>query len=232
MPLPGLVAAGLPIAGAIGSAALQRGWALKDWHRMNAYNHPKEQVRRLREAGLPLASMFSGSGGSTSSAPQSSHVDPSLGSAQGLEKYFTNQMQRKQIQMIDEQIREQSAKADIVEGERDFKILGGKDVPIDPSDPASEGGLFHTMRKSNQVQSMEYDQRQKAAQAQTAEIVADLQRAKTQAEIDNILQTIDIGVQNERGQKILNDINDILTSKIGDGKWDLVQAMIYKLILK
>lgn len=229
--LAGIGAAASPIIGSIGSAALQRKWALQDWNRVNAYNHPKEQVKRNSEAGLPLAAMFS-QGGSTSSAPSQTSVDPTLGTAQGLEKFFTNRMQRKQVELIDQQIREQGAKADIIEGERNWLVKSGTILPISTDDPASEGGKFNSMWKSNQFKSLDINQRQKEAQAKSAEIVAELQRATTQGQINHILQTIGLSKENQRGQKIANDINDILTSKIGDGKWDLVQSMIYKLIFK
>lgn len=225
-------AAPISAVASLGSAAIQRGWALKDWRRVNEYNSPKAQVARLREAGLPLASMFSGSGGSQSADVKSSQVDPTLGTAQGLSAYMQNRMQRKQIELIDQQIREQSAKADITEGERDWNIRYGKVLPIPPDDPASEGGVFHSIFQSNQIQSLDANKRQKQAQAQSAEVVAELQRATTQGQIDHILQTIGLSKENQRGQKIVNDINDILTSKIGDGKWDLIQSMIYKFMFR
>lgn len=224
----GNIAAPLTAAASLGSAALQRRWALKDWQRVNAYNHPSAQVARLREAGLPLASMFSGSGGSTSSDVRSSNVDPSLGVAQGISAYMMNRMQRKQMQLVDEQIREQSAKADISEGERNWNIRMGRILPIKPDDPASEGGKFHSLWQSNQMQTLDLGKREKEANVKSAEVIADLQRATTQGQIDHILQTIGLSKENQRGQKIINDINDILTSNIGDGKWDIIQSMIYR----
>lgn len=94
----------LPVVGAVGAAFLQRKWALKDLERQNAYNHPRAQKERLRQAGLPLATMFGGQGGSTSEQPQNTQVDPSLGTAKGLESFYQNRMQTKQQQLMDEQM--------------------------------------------------------------------------------------------------------------------------------
>lgn len=46
---------------------LQRGWALSDWDKMNAYNHPAQQMQRLREAGLNPNLVY-GNGSATSTA--------------------------------------------------------------------------------------------------------------------------------------------------------------------
>lgn len=112
----------LPSIGSLGAAAIQRNWALKDWNRVNAYNTPKEQVKRLREAGLPLATMFGGQGGSTASPVDTTQVDPTLGTARGLEAHFTNRMQRKQLELMDQDLRVKTAEADIKEGERNWKL--------------------------------------------------------------------------------------------------------------
>lgn len=226
-----LALSGIPVLGSLASAALQRGWAIKDRDYQNNYNLPINQVKRLRAAGLPLASMFSGSGGSQSAETKSSNVDPLLGTAKGIDNYFTNQMQRKQMQMLDEQIREQGAAADLKEGERDW-LLKNINVPISPESPESEGGLFKFSKTTPQWQNLATEQKMKIAQTKTAEIIADLQQAKSQADIDHVLQTIELGKLNAEGQRIINKINTILTSNIGDKKWDLIQSMIYKLILK
>lgn len=103
-PLAAIATAATPVIGGIGSAFLQRNWALKDWHRTNAYNHPKEQIKRLQEAGLPSAALFSGGVGSQSDQPQATNVDPTLGTAKGIENYMQTKMQQKQMELLDEQI--------------------------------------------------------------------------------------------------------------------------------
>lgn len=128
-----LALSAIPSFGAIGAAALQRHWAIKDWNRVNAYNHPKAQIGRLKEAGLPLASMFSGSGGSTSTDVRGSSVDPTLGAAAGLQAYFQNRLQKKQLLLLDAQIRAENADADQKEGyaawlKKQTKGLDGTDT--------------------------------------------------------------------------------------------------------
>lgn len=110
------------IVGSLGSAAISRRWAIKDLKAQNEYNSPRAQVKRLKQAGLPLATMFGGQGGSTSDQPRSSEIDPSLGAARGMENYFQNRMQKAQLQLIDQQLREATAGADLKEGERDWYL--------------------------------------------------------------------------------------------------------------
>lgn len=99
-----VVAPGIGAALGLGAAAIQRKWALRDWERQNEYNSPVAQVQRNKEAGLPLAAMFGGSGGSTSSDVRGTPVDPTLGVAQGMQNYFQNRLQKKQIELLDAQI--------------------------------------------------------------------------------------------------------------------------------
>jgi len=201
----------IPSIASLGAAAIQRKWALKDWNRVNEYNAPKAQIGRLKEAGLPLAAMLSGSAGASSTAPdvRATNVDPTLGTVQGLQNYFTNRIQKKQIELLDQDLRIKTAEADIKESERDFNIYQGLHEDLTPEDPRSQGGRFQHYFTSNHRQSMAYQIRTKKAQTESAEITARLQEAKTQTDIDHVLQTIRIGVQNERGQKIINDINVI-----------------------
>lgn len=49
----------------------QRGHALDDWNMQNAYNHPKQQLQRLREAGLNAQMMYGGGAQMTGSIVRS-----------------------------------------------------------------------------------------------------------------------------------------------------------------
>lgn len=119
---------GIPVVGSIASGMLQRHWATKDVANQNLYNTPKEQVKRLREAGLPLASMFSGSGASVQSdLPRSSEIDPTLGTARGIENYFQNRLMKMQLQLQEqalrlgeENIKKTGAEANLAQGEADY----------------------------------------------------------------------------------------------------------------
>lgn len=114
------IASAVPVIGSIGAAALQRNWALKDLAAQNAYNSPRAQIARLKEAGLPLATMFGGQGGSTSEQPAATQVDPTLGAAKGLDAFFTNRMQTAQLALLSAQTRAQNADADLKAGEAKF----------------------------------------------------------------------------------------------------------------
>jgi hypothetical protein len=53
---------------AIMQAITERKWAVKDWNRQNAYNHPLQQMQRLKEAGLNPNLVY-GSGVETTAGP-------------------------------------------------------------------------------------------------------------------------------------------------------------------
>lgn len=102
--LPALVAA---IAGGLA----QRGGSLADIRRSNLYNHPVNQVRRLREAGLPMAAMGNNISNTQSQLPDSN--DLGVGMAAGkLSEYITTRLQQKQLELIEEQIRKTKAEAE------------------------------------------------------------------------------------------------------------------------
>lgn len=224
--LPGILST-LPVIGSIGAAALSRRWAQKDLQQQNLYNSPKQQIERLKEAGLPLASMFSGSGGSQSEQPRQTQIDPSLGAAKGLEQYYIGTMQKKQLQLITEQIGKAEADKTI------SQVAANEALGVDKyrRGPVYDKDGFLQIG-NRQTQDLDLTMRQKEAQTKTTEVIADLQQARTQAEIDHILNTIKLGNQtfdiNSVNQKTLNE----LIKNIGDGKWDLVQSMLYRLIFK
>lgn len=184
--LAGIGSALAPIGGAIGSAALQRSWALKDWERVNEYNSPKNQVARAREAGLPLASMFSGSGGSTSSAPNATNVDPTLGTAQGLQASALNRMQRKQLQLMDEQIGK--AEADKIVAQ----VAANKALDEDKFYHSNKGsydpvtGLTTIVEGNRRQDSLALSMQQQQAETETKDIALGLKRIeyKVQQELE------------------------------------------------
>lgn len=114
--LLGLAGSIIPGIGAVSAAKLQREWALKDLDAQNKYNSPTEQLRRLKEAGLPAAAFFSGGVSSQSDQPRSVNVDPTLGAAEGMSNLFKNRFQNAQLRLLDAQTRQQNATADEAEG--------------------------------------------------------------------------------------------------------------------
>jgi len=118
----------LPSAfGSIGSIVggiINRGQARRDIAEQNAYNHPKAQLARLREAGLPMAAMTGGNVGNQSSLP-TSHSGTQIGEGVGkIGNYITTQMQLKQLKILDEEIRLKGTEADKNEAERDWLLSG------------------------------------------------------------------------------------------------------------
>lgn len=113
--LGGLAGAVIPGLGAQASAQMQRRWALQDLEEQNRYNSPAEQLRRLKEAGLPAASFFSGGVSSQSDQPRSTNVDPTLGFAEGMQNLFQNRIQKAQVKVLEADARAKSADADIKE---------------------------------------------------------------------------------------------------------------------
>lgn len=214
----------IPVLGALGSAALQQKYAVKNWERTNAYNHPREQVKRLREAGLPLASMFTGSGGSQSQSLNTPNIDPTLGSAKGLDNYFTNRMQKKQLELMDQELRIRSADADLKEIGRDWARADY--VKEDPNQ------TLGAIPYSNQVMGLVTEQKAKIAESKASEITADLIEAKTQADIDHVLQTIKLGVQAHEYNEVKQWVDKWIKGEIQEGKMNAFKALLYKFFLK
>lgn len=154
----------IPTLGSLGAAAIQRNWALKDWQRVNEYNHPKNQIARNKEAGLPLAAMFS-QGGSTSSDVRSTNVDPTLGTAKGLENFFTNRMQKKQLELLEDQIYTEKGRGQIAWKEAGLKAneltLSNDRLQYEINAEGSDRVAPAYQPPSNQVQSMIRDRQTK-----------------------------------------------------------------------
>lgn len=110
MPIPLIAAAALantviqPTLSAITNAQNRKN-ALQDWNRQNAYNHPAQQMQRLKEAGLNPNLVYGG-GATTTAQPvhspqmQVPNVDlqkipESLGAYQNLE---TNKLEQQKVQ--------------------------------------------------------------------------------------------------------------------------------------
>jgi len=69
----------------------------------NQYNSPAAQLKRLRKAGLPLSYMYQGRVNQQSQAPQMS-IDPSLGQVQKIGLHQQDEINKKNIQRIHQQI--------------------------------------------------------------------------------------------------------------------------------
>lgn len=103
-----------------GGALLNRAQSQGDIARQNAYNHPLNQVRRLRESGLPMAALTGGMAGAQSALPQT------IDAGGTLNKYVTTQQQLQQLELVKEEIRLKRAEADKFSAERDWYLSGGQ----------------------------------------------------------------------------------------------------------
>lgn len=110
----------IPVVGSIFSSIINRRRAVEDARRAEQYNSAGAQVARLQAAGLSSSAMYAGADAGSASTPDMTEVDPTLGTAQGMEAYFQNRMQKQQLALMDEQIRNAAAEADVKEGERDW----------------------------------------------------------------------------------------------------------------
>lgn len=129
MPAPAWLAAvgqagqaSLPVIGNIASLLLQRSWAKKDLAAQNLYNSPVEQLKRLKEAGLPAAAFFSGGVSSQSDQPRAVNVSPDLGTSEVFNKFQLNQIQKLQVQDMEQAVRLKKIQGDMAEAERDFML--------------------------------------------------------------------------------------------------------------
>lgn len=222
--MPGFIEAfgpAVPVVGGIAAAALQRSWALKDWHRQNAYNHPSQQIARLKEAGLPLASMFSGSGGSTSSDVRNSEVDPTLGSAQGLQTFMINRLQRKQIELLDQQIGK--AEADKVISQVAANKARDEDRYYREPKIDDQGFLQEGNRRRDSLimgtEQMQSDTKIKAAMAEVA-------NAKSKAELAHIVETNKLLELQFRDHKAFIDWKEKFFQSMKSGEFDLQSLMV------
>ena len=235
----GILAGALPVAGAFGSAALQQHYAQKNWKQQNAYNHPKQQIARLKEAGLPLATMFGGQGGSTSSPIPTPNVDPSLGTAQGVNNFQQTMMQRKQLDLMDQELRTKTAAADIAEAERDFQLSRQIDgtIPIKDFEPQfGDSNMVQGMRRERAAKQADLEIR--GIEKGLKQIDLDMSPEKIRSAIDQVLAStalINLNIQKDEAyygmiDQIAKDMRDGGAGFDGVGR--LIRAWFYKIALR
>lgn len=221
MPLPLLAAAMLPaaISGAAGIAGqgisaitqaitnkknYKRAQSMRDYD--NAYNHPKEQMKRLKEAGLNPAMMYGGSQSvqaSSGTAPQAQAPQFDLGGIVG------NMMQAMQVQAqtanlkeVNENLKLQGQATKLENVLRDAKILEyDRKNKMQQSflDTTLEGLKYkNQLTQADIAYRLDENERRTMLTAQSltkgvGEILQqDLQRAKTAAETKQIKAQIGI----------------------------------------
>lgn len=132
----GLIGAGVGAATSLGATALQQQYNLKNWNRTNAYNSPKEQLARIKAAGLnPNAMYTANKGGLTSTAPdlKTPNVDPSLGTQGGMSQWMQSAMLKKQMEVQDAEIENKKANTENVRTNTSIASFGlGLDQKLNP----------------------------------------------------------------------------------------------------
>lgn len=140
------------------SARKQDDYSWAHWNAMNAYNHPVEQMKRLREAGLnPLLVYGSGgvtgnttSGGSVPNVatPEAGSVDLAGSIMNGLAMYQDLASKDIQMQLNDAQTQYTLARAEKV---RQDTILARQSPARSSSALNSKGGIWDTVKKVGAV---------------------------------------------------------------------------------
>lgn len=154
-----LLAAGLTAAGSIGGAALSRGGSRRAIDRQNEYNSPKNQVQRLREAGLPYAALTNSISGNQSQTQ--AYTESGFGEAigGGIDKFIQTTQQKKAIEAIDAQINATNAQAEATHSQRE-KTNAERDtilydLQMKQRDPTMDGTSY-----VERTQSLEIEYRQ------------------------------------------------------------------------
>jgi len=92
-----------PITGGLIASLGNALWGVGSTIAQNKYNSPKAQLKRLRDAGLPLTYMYQGRVNTQSTAPQLS-LQPDLGVAKKIELHQQNEMNQGRLREIDKSI--------------------------------------------------------------------------------------------------------------------------------
>lgn len=213
--LSGLAGSVIPGIGAASSAALQRKWALLDRDFQNEYNTPANQLKRLKEAGLPAAAFFSGGVSSQSDQPRSVNVDPTLGAAEGMSNFFKNRFQNAQLRLLDAQTRQQNATADEAEGRTAIlkspmdNYLGGTST--------FQGVQMSTHLGKEQADKAAADAGQMIANQVAASNENDILGALKRGELDKLLTGNDILRQIFADNKLFLDFKRDLANRLNSG---------------
>lgn len=114
-----------PVTGTLLATAFGSIWNSFAVGRANRYNSPRQQLRRLREAGLPLAYMYEGNVGQQSEVPRLS-IDPDLGAAESaglkLERSAQDLQAKYQNAQITKMIQEIEISKDLTEAQKQKMI--------------------------------------------------------------------------------------------------------------
>lgn len=233
----------IPVVGNVISSAIQRGQSRRDIERQNEYNSPKNQLARLREAGLPAATMLGGSYvNAQTDLPQVSNLDPTLGTAKGIETFMQNRIQKQQIQTMrqemdlrDATIQKTRAEADVATGFAEWMKLKDNDVS-DNSGKTNAARKYSAELKTGVataaikdlevgLKGIEYEVSSKSAEDRISTIAAKLTNILVSN--DRLRQIIDL---DKARQTVTESLNEYLKGDQANGFMAWISALLLKMM--
>lgn len=200
-----LFTVGAPILGGLADRLLSQGAI----NRQNKYNHPLQQVRRLREAGLPMAAMSGSNTGNQASLPESAQLGGKI--QQGI----ATSQQLEQIKLIKAETRSKNAQANRDEAEANW-LLRNKGETYQPTN-LTDGLEFDLQMKEaqkvgqelgNKIQSVIANNQQYRTGQENREI--ELRNAKTIEDIKSTIQNRELTGAHIEGAELDNRIKKVV----------------------
>jgi hypothetical protein len=139
---------------------MQREWALQDWDKVNAYNHPTQQMQRYKEAGLNPHLIYGNVNNSPSSMVRTTTTEaPKIEtqgylqgisqSSQAFNDYFSMQQLLNQTKLTDAQILKMAA--DTARTKQQFELVGKQWDELINAPKLKNEKLFYDTMQSQQA---------------------------------------------------------------------------------
>ena len=216
----------------------QRADALADYNMQNAYNSPKQQMARFKEAGLNpnlIYGQMSNSPVVRSSSPQSYNptapqVDLAQPAGLALNAYYDTQLKTAQIDLVKAQA-DATMKESLIKAVTNDRLQ--KELPyVTQNLEAQLSGTLLKNQSQYQVNKELFPEQVKQIKAQTQQVMASTnltneQKIKVSKEIDNLVRTGDLQefekklkefeVNNMSTQLIINNVQKLLSLVPGIG---------------
>lgn len=197
-----------------GTGLIDRFISRGDIARQNAYNSPKEQLSRLREAGLPMAAMTGISAGNQSVIPEQGNFKGSI--AEGMR----TSTQMAQIKILKEEARLKASEADLNEARRDF-LLSGIGEPIAGTNLTSNLQGEQILQR-NQIEGGRIANRISEITARFANQRNLLENTNLVSQIQERLQRSGLIKEEIEGRQIQNKISNVIAnyqSRMSHSQW-------------
>lgn len=226
--LPPWLMALLPnLAGGLISAKLSQ----DQINKMNFYNNPVNQMRRANEAGLPFAAL------SGMSASQQSSIPDVSGIGNSISGWNSSYQQLKQIELLQEQIRNADASADIRENERDISNeewqAGVYEGQIEDGITISNARLAKRNSYKAQKIALDIAENQKEISDIDVRISSALEQNKldvAKAELDALFLKLDLGRQAFDNIHAANVAKNTIIKRMEKGGLSLMEALLIQVM--